>query len=100
MNEKFLNENRLLKMNKIAQRYAILILHNHDQTIKEIHQYLVDHAGHDAYSRSAVGKWVQKIKLGRTDLSNQKQPGRPKDDLIREEVGVKSRTIHALVLET
>ena len=46
----------------------------------------MEQAGDEAYSFSSVGKWLSKIRQGRTDLFNQKQPGRPKDDSIREHI--------------
>ena len=73
-------------MDKLKQRYAIFYLHHENKTTEEIHQYLVEHYGESAYALSTVGKWIWKIKLGRTDLSNEKHSGRPIDESIREEI--------------
>ena len=73
-------------MDKLKQRYAIFFLHQENHSAEEIHQYLVNHAGHDAYSIHTVRYWLQQIKLNRTDFTNQKPSGRPVDDSIREEV--------------
>ena len=73
-------------MDKIKQRYAIFFLYHENHTPEEIHQYLVKHAGEDAYTLSSVRKWLWKIRQNRTDLSNQKKSGRPIDDSIREEI--------------
>ncbi|MDE7383476.1 MAG: hypothetical protein K2M99_06280, partial [Treponemataceae bacterium] len=73
-------------MDALQQRYAIFFLHKKNYTAEEIHQYLVEHAGQDAYSFSSVRHWLQQIKLNRTDFTDQKPSGRPIDDSIREDV--------------
>jgi hypothetical protein len=69
-------------MNRLDQRYVIKFLWESGKAADAIHLTLQEHYDKDAYCERTVYRWVQALKLGRTNLSNIPSPGRTPDELL------------------
>lgn len=70
-----------LKM-EIEQRYAIAFCHRRKMKAEEILEIFTETYKDEAYGIDAIRYWLRQIKLGRTDLFNQPNREKPKDEEI------------------